>query len=443
MYLQIVKNFMKPLRLSNLLLCIMIVGFPMVVQAVDFEALKSGVVKVVSTFENGKRKIGTGFVIRHTNNEAYIITASHVVEDADAPRPKMTVTFYPDKLRTIPAEIQNIQSIDQNQGGLAVLRVAGELPRGVVALTWGRSDSLKGGEVVDFIGFPRDAGTPWAITKGHVSGWKDDSLTLSGTIGEGNSGGPIFLNGEVVGVVMESLRDFSYGVPASRAGLLAKNWGILDQWPPVEQKDSHVVSPRPSGRPGMASLTIQSTPADAQVFVDDQIMGTTANGSLTLNNMEPDEYDIVVRKDGFAPWAESIEVYPGESRSLIAVLQEGHALDITGTWHIPSNPTLSYIFEQTGEQVVMKVITTTLYGSSVTAEGAGQLIGNLLNIFYATNENTTGRSQAVVSNDGMSMEGSYQDFSNGVIYSIMLNKATPIVDIPRNPAQPNPLNSLP
>ena len=223
---------------------------------------------------------------------------------------------------------------------------------------------------------------------------------------------------------MESLKGFSYAVPASRAGRLAKNWGILSRWPPPGEEDSPVVPTKPSGPSGMASLTIHSTPADAQVFVDEQIVGTTANGSLTLNNLDPDEYDIVVRKDGFAPWSESITVYPGESRSLKAKLQEGRALDITGTWNVPGNPTLSYVFEQTGTHVSMQEVTTNVFGTMVTAEGEGQLEGNRVSVFYTTIRLANGRSQAVVSADGNSMVGSYQDLSSGLTLPITLVRSS-------------------
>ena len=77
-----VMSRMTSLRLSVVFLCVAI-GLPTVLHAVDFGVLKSGVVKVVSTFDNGTRKIGTGFVIRLEKDVAYVMTASHVVEEKD------------------------------------------------------------------------------------------------------------------------------------------------------------------------------------------------------------------------------------------------------------------------------------------------------------------------------------------------------------------------
>lgn len=410
-------------RAVRCFLVVYIFGVPSVSFATNYETLKAGVVKITAEFENGKSKHGTGFVIRLGQDEAYVVTASHVVDDKDSPRPKIHVTFYPDKLRAMPAEINNIQSIDKNPRGVAALRVTGNLPSGIVALRWGTSDVLDGGESIDLIGFPRIAETPWAITSGRISGWKGEYLTLSGTIDEGNSGGPIFLNGEVVGVVMENQRSFSYAVPGARVGRLAKNWGILPRWPPAQKEDPHAV-PVPSPPSGAASLVIHSTPSGAQVLLDDHLMGTTANGSLTLNNVDPGEYDIVVRKKGFAPWTESIEVYPGESRTLTATLHKGGGLNITGTWKDPENPTLSYVFVQSGSHVTMQEITANLFGASVTAQGEGQLEGNRVNVFYTTILGTNGRSQALVSEDGKSMVGSYQDLSTGLTQAISLLRAS-------------------
>ncbi|GJL51527.1 trypsin-like peptidase domain-containing protein [Candidatus Nitrospira salsa] len=412
------------LRFNSLLFCL-VVAFPTIVHALAFEPLKAGVVNIMSEFESGKRKVGTGFIIRHADNEAYIITASHVIEDANGPRPKMNVTFYPDKLRTFSAEIKAMQSIVDNPRGLAVLRVTGQLPEGIETLKWGTSDALNGGESVDFIGFPRFVDTPWAVTNGRVSGWKGEYLTLSGTIDEGNSGGPIFLNGQVVGVVMENQGAFSYGVPASRVGRLAKNWGILSRWPPVNTEvDSLAKTPSSSKQAEQVSLTIHSSPANADVLIDDVVVGKTSKGSLTLKNLDADEYEITVRKDGFTSWRKNIEVHAGESRSLRATLEKSGNLNISGTWRTPADLTLSYIFEQNGDHIVMKEVTTNLYGSSITAQGEGQISGNVLNIFYSTILGTNGRSQAVVAADGKSMQGSYQDLSTGLTLAISLVRAS-------------------
>jgi len=206
---------------------------------------------------------------------------------------------------------------------------------------------------------------------------------------------------------------------------LAKNWGILSHWPPASTNVDSSAEPPPSSTPvETASLTIKSAPANADVLIDDVLVGKTTKGSLTLENLDPDEYEIIVRKDGFAPWMRSIEVYAGESRSVRATLKKGRHLNIAGTWRTPADLTLSYVFEQTGEHVIMKEITSNLYGSSVTAQGEGQLKGNVLHIFYSTILGATGRSQAVVSDDGLSMQGSYQDLSTGLTLAISLVKAS-------------------
>ena len=133
----------------------------------------------------------------------------------------------------------------------------------------------------------------------------------------------IFLNNEVVGVVMENQRRFSYAVPCGARWSTGQELGILPRWPPVQEKDPEVILPGPSTESGVGSLTIHSKPSGAQVLVDDQIMGTTVDGSLTLKNLEPDEYDITVRKKDSLHGVRASMCLLERSRSLTAPLQEG------------------------------------------------------------------------------------------------------------------------
>ena len=82
--------------------------------------------------------------------------------------------------------------------------------------------------------------------------------------------------------------------------------------------------------PSVVSLLIRSTPPGAQVFLDSHLVGMATDGPLTLQNLDPEEDEVVLRKEGFAPWAESIEVYPGESRSITTRLEKATTLDISG-----------------------------------------------------------------------------------------------------------------
>ena len=64
------------------LICTILTGFAPV-QTID--DVKKGVVKIEAQIE-GKRKVGTGFIVKLEKNAAYIVTASHVIEGDAQPR---------------------------------------------------------------------------------------------------------------------------------------------------------------------------------------------------------------------------------------------------------------------------------------------------------------------------------------------------------------------
>lgn len=174
-------------------------------------------------------------------------------------------------------------------------------------------------------------------------------------------------------------------------------------------------------------------PSDAQVFLDDELVGQTSQGKVVLDQLIPDEYDVVVKKSGFRPWTRTVELMAGERRELTAILQKGAALTVTGIWQNPGQPTLSYLLQQTGEQVVMKEVTTSILGAMVTAEGEGHLQGNQLEILYRTVLGTMGQSTATLSEDGQQLTGTFQDFSTMVPMALSLVRTG---DVPGNLAGP-------
>jgi hypothetical protein len=52
------------------------------------------------------------------------------------------------------------------------------------------------------------------VTKGEIVGRKGKTIVFSGAVEEGNSGGPLLLNGRVVGVVTRTIPPFSYASPS-------------------------------------------------------------------------------------------------------------------------------------------------------------------------------------------------------------------------------------
>jgi len=110
--------------------------------------------------------------------------------------------------------------------GVAVLVVPGDVPRGLTALPVDSEFESHGGEEVTVIGFPRVPAVPWAVTSGTVTGQEGEYLVFSGAASEGNSGGPILLNGKVIGVVTEVLAQHGYAVPIPILRLALRGWGV-------------------------------------------------------------------------------------------------------------------------------------------------------------------------------------------------------------------------
>jgi len=201
-------------------LCLLtIILFPQFLWAQVTDDLKRGVVKITARGEGQQPKIGTGVVIRVDQDAAYVLTAAHVIEGD----PKPTVTFFPNPQQPLMAQVVGIEGGDQN--GLAALRVAGPIPDGVVALPLDLSTKVVGGEALTFIGFPRTL-PPWTVSTGSLSGMNGPTLAFQALVEEGHSGGPLLLNGQVIGIVSDARGRHGYAVPASILAVALRGWGI-------------------------------------------------------------------------------------------------------------------------------------------------------------------------------------------------------------------------
>jgi len=394
------------------------VGPPSAWAQVDLGTLKKGVVKITTEFSNA-RKIGTGFISAKSKKHLFIVTASHVVEgEAEAPY-SIQVTFFTHQEETFPAKIVKKEGGDPR--GLALLKVGGEVPDDVQILSWDATTAVSGGEEIHLIGFPRIGGNAWAVTKGTLSGFDGPVLKFSGAVAEGNSGGPVLYQGRVIGVVVEVTGQFGNAKPAHFAKFTVEHWPgyprDMVKTDPLPEPDSNSTS---VSQPGLAALVVQTIPADAKVFVDDEFVGRTAQGPVVVSDLDPDEYDVMVTKDGFRSWAKTIDLGSGERRTLSATLQEGQALVVTGVWKNPAEPTISYVLTQQGNHVTMTEVTTSILGTVVTAEGEGQLQGNQLELMYRTALGTMGQSTTSLSENGQQLVGTFQDFSNMIPVAISL-----------------------
>lgn len=217
----------------------------------------------------------------------------------------------------------------------------------------------RSGEEVHLIGFPQVGGNDWAGTKATLSGLDGSILKFSGGVAEGNSGGPLLYQGKVIGVVMEQ-GQFGNAKPAHFVKFTVEHWPgyprhVVNPLPGTESDSNspEVFFPSVVPQPGMATLVVQTTPIDSQVFVDDKYVGQTAQGPVVVRDLEHDEYDVMVTKDGFLSWERTIDLRSGARRTLSATLHEGQALVVTGVWKNPAEPTISYVLNQQGNHVTM------------------------------------------------------------------------------------------
>ncbi len=159
-----------------------------------------------------QRSLGSGFII---DNEGYIVTNNHVIEDAD----EIQV-----KLKNGEEYDAEIKGHDPNTD-LALIKIksAENLPFAHL----GDSDALKVGEWVMAIGSP--FGLEQTVTAGIVSakgrvigsGPYDDFIQTDASINPGNSGGPLVnMKGEVVGIntaIIASGQGIGFAVPINLA----------------------------------------------------------------------------------------------------------------------------------------------------------------------------------------------------------------------------------
>ena len=211
----------SPCPLSIVILMFLALHLNMVtVSAQELHSLKKGVVKITATTFEGVKTTGTGFIVRQEAKAVSVVTASHVVEGSR----EIDVEFFTDRGRLFPAKVIGMEGGDR-QEGLAVLSISGEIPGDVLVLKMNPSVPVRAGDPVTTIGFPNDGG-PWAVSKGEIVERKGKVITFSGAIEEGNSGGPLLKQGEVIGVVAEARRPFAAGVPSVIAQYFLESWGV-------------------------------------------------------------------------------------------------------------------------------------------------------------------------------------------------------------------------
>jgi hypothetical protein len=171
-------------------------------QAQDINSLKMGVVRIEN---NRSGDVGTGFIVKVDGNQVFIITASHVVKGDQHP----LVYLFNQPYDALRAELLNRE--DDDTKGLALLRLTinSATAAGITALTLSYTTQISGGEYIKVIGFPEGTAF-WTVGTGSVARIEGRDLVFSGVVRSGNSGGPVILNGLVIGIVTDVSQSFAY-----------------------------------------------------------------------------------------------------------------------------------------------------------------------------------------------------------------------------------------
>lgn len=187
-------------------------------RAQDIEARLHGVVRLVSTAEEGRERVGAGFVVAMQTGAAYILTASHVVEGDPAPK----VEFHGRRGRLVASRVLHLEGGQDRGLALLIVDAAGALPDTLTPLRLSAA-SARIGESVSAVGHP--GGGVWQVININVAGRAGTDITLSGGLAEGNSGGPLLKDGEVIGVVT-TVGHLGHATPAAIARIYLEGNGV-------------------------------------------------------------------------------------------------------------------------------------------------------------------------------------------------------------------------
>jgi tetratricopeptide (TPR) repeat protein len=186
--------------------------------AQEIMGLKAGVVRIVSS---KSAEVGTGFIVNIKNDRIYIVTSSHVIIRGEAPQ------VYLFNRQRDPLMATIVDKEEDGLKGFALLMVdsKGVDLSGIEVLRLRDTFHLNGREEITIIGFP-DSTSIWTVTASTLARLDGRYLVFAGSIHQGNSGGPVISNGQVVGLVTDVIQGFVY---AARAESIAAYINGIDK----------------------------------------------------------------------------------------------------------------------------------------------------------------------------------------------------------------------
>ena len=252
------------------------------------EELKKGVVKITA-IEGQKKKVGTGFIVKADSDAVYIVTAAHVIAGDSQPK----VQFFTQQEVQIQTTVKHVEGSDDPTAlALLVLRGKGNIPAGLMAMSLATATRVTSGDDIMVIGNPRGAGD-WAIIKGSIASREGRDLKVDANIDEGNSGGPIMHNGQVVGLIGGAQR-YGKGVTIGTVREYLEGHGVV-----AEERASPSVAkaPPPSSPPTQPTAKPESQPvtqAREIIGKDGAPMVLIPAGSFLMGSTK-DEVDRAIR----------------------------------------------------------------------------------------------------------------------------------------------------
>jgi hypothetical protein len=174
--------------------------------AQETTVLKSGVVRIENS---ARQEVGAGFIIKIDGSKVYVVTSAHVVKGGRSHK----IYLFSDQYESSTATVLDREEDDTKGFALIRFEIDGQAASKITHLDFSSTSELGNGESVRLIGFP--GGTSlWTVDNSYIKRLDGRNLVLSGTIREGNSGGPVILNGRVIGLVTDIAQSDAY---ASRA----------------------------------------------------------------------------------------------------------------------------------------------------------------------------------------------------------------------------------
>jgi formylglycine-generating enzyme required for sulfatase activity len=256
---------------------------------------------------------GTAFVVALRSDTAYLVTSAHVIAGDSMPK----ITFQADPDHGFPA---TVRFPEFEERGLALLVVKSP-PPGAVVLAEADVEAPVTASV-GVVGFPSSVGG-FTIDPTTIASKRSGDIFLSRDTDEGFSGGPVLINGRVVGLIYGHAQGRGIAVASSRVRVYLRDnnisWGVVPPSGPVERKAGET----------------RKNPMDELTYVwippGKFMMGCSPGDRWCADNEKPPHWVTITR--GF--WMGQTEVTQAAYERVMSANPsyfKGAQRPVTGTW---------------------------------------------------------------------------------------------------------------